>query len=591
MRRRKLLAILLTLVVPVAVLAVFVAPGRIAAFNHSAAQSTAKTNNNPICGKLGTKIQISTGGQMWCKGAQVTKPTQPRAVSMNSGSLFSANVNAANTNEDIAPNGIRGYGQSETSIASAGPYVVEAWNDATGFFSPCGSAGNKEELTGIGFSNNNGASFTDMGGPPNTNCNANLYEGDPFVDTWVAGGSTYFYIGSLYPSAQFLGLNDLAMTACKVMGSGSSATLSCSQPIIIAESTECFNDGFCSFLDKEYATLDPKHGRLYVDYTEFGFSSKTGFGSIDVAVCDIGTSSGAAGPIGGTPGAPVCRFGTPGDPVSGNSGRPYYVVSGSSPCEIEGAYPAINTTTQNLFVAFESNWATNLFNFAPCNTIGTKEVMTRTTITCLNPVPIFSPCGGPIGILKTPIVSMTSAFIPGYNRFPMNDFPRVAVDPATNTVAMVWNDARRHVNGDIMLLSFDGTSLSPFQSHPVVLNNDNSGAVHILPALRYVDTFGHVDVSWYDRRPSQNTTITNVYAALGVNPRTTTTPSTNLRVTNVATDWNAVNSDIVPNFGDYTDAYINFQSIGNFHSVHMYVAWSDGRIGEPQPFTANATVP
>jgi hypothetical protein len=48
-------------------------------------------------------------------------------------------VNAANTAEDIAPSGVRAFGQSETSIAAAGSYVVEAWNDSTGFYAPCGS--------------------------------------------------------------------------------------------------------------------------------------------------------------------------------------------------------------------------------------------------------------------------------------------------------------------------------------------------------------------------------------------------------------------------------------------------------------------
>ena len=39
-----------------------------------------------------------------------------------------------------------------------------------GFISPCPSPGSKEELTGFGFSNNGGASFTDLGGLPNNNC-------------------------------------------------------------------------------------------------------------------------------------------------------------------------------------------------------------------------------------------------------------------------------------------------------------------------------------------------------------------------------------------------------------------------------------
>jgi hypothetical protein len=54
-------------------------------------------------------------------------------------------------------------------------------------------------------------------------------------------------------------------------------------------------------------------------------------------------------------------------------------------------------------------------------------------------------------------------------------------------------------------------------------------------------------------------------------------------VSTVPTDWNNVSSDIVPNFGDYTDNYIA--------NGTLFVAWSDGRLGLPQPFEANVAMP
>jgi hypothetical protein len=66
-------------------------------------------------------------------------------------------------------------------------------------------------------------------------------------------------------------------------------------------------------------------------------------------------------------------------------------------------------------------------------------------------------------------------------------------------------------------------------------------------------------------------------AAAQVNPTSSLTPS-NATVTNVPSDWNAVSSDIVPNFGDYTDNYVS--------GSQVFVAWSDGRLGDPQPFNA-----
>jgi len=81
-----------------------------------------------------------------------------------------------------------------------------------------------------------------------------------------------------------------------------------------------------------------------------------------------------------------------------------------------------------------------------------------------------------------------------------------------------------------------------------------------------------------------------VYEAVGVSPLTHATPS-NIVITNVASDWNAVSSDIVPNFGDYTDNYVGaVDSFGlPFTGEIDYTAWSDGRLGDPQPFEAHIT--
>jgi hypothetical protein len=65
-----------------------------------------------------------------------------------------------------------------------------------------------------------------------------------------------------------------------------------------------------------------------------------------------------------------------------------------------------------------------------------------------------------------------------------------------------------------------------------------------------------------------------------VDPRTTATPSSNFQVNDATSNWLAVSSDIIPNFGDYTDNYLT--------TLGLYVAWSDGRIGEPQPFSTRS---
>ena len=162
------------------------------------------------------RIFASQGAQIFCFGSQLNSASnRPQVLSSPSGI---ANVDAANHSEDISPNGTQAYGQSETSIAAADQYVVEAWNDSTAFFSPCPSPNYKEESTGFGFSNNGGASFTDLGGLPNNNCGTSRFQGDPSVEAFDFQGAHYFYITSLF--ADFTtGAGNIGLTACKVTGS------------------------------------------------------------------------------------------------------------------------------------------------------------------------------------------------------------------------------------------------------------------------------------------------------------------------------------------------------------------------------------
>jgi len=199
-----------------------------------------------------------------------------------------------------------------------------------------------------------------------------------------------------------------------------------------------------------------------------------------------------------------------------------------------------------------------------------------------------SPCPVPTGTTAVNITSMDAAMIPGYNRFPMNDFPRIAVSHASGTVSIVWNDARANPSGDILLQGFALGALTPVQSAPVKLNNDKTGtgAFHFMPALRNVDANGNLNVSWYDRRLDPSSALTDVYAALDVSPRTTGTPRSNTRVTNISSNWLTANSDIVPNFGDYTDKHLAIAAGKKGSIATIFAARSDGRINDPQPFCA-----
>jgi hypothetical protein len=399
--------------------------------------TTGSHAGNPFCSRLGKQYQASSGAQAFCFGPQFNKGGQgPAAIA--EGPAGVANVDAARMSEDVSPAGVAAQGQSEVSIAAAGPYVVEAWNDATGFITACPAPMSKEELTGLGFSANGGKSFTDLGGLPNANCGKLTYFGDPSVAAYRVGGQTVFYISSLYLPNSGLGPTHVALDACKVAGSGSTATLSCGQPVIAASSSQCRlfkvhtsptttkTIRFCSFTDKDFMAIDPAHGKLYLDYSDFQVTRPFS-DTVDMSACDIGNAVGGTGSAGGTPAAPVCKTGTHLVKVSKHLelARPYLQVAkaNSLGCISEGAYPAVDTATGNAYVGYEFNWGSSL-GFPPCETASTpvQDALAKVPAHCLT-LTTVSPCTGPSARTAVPVTSMEGVFVPGYNRFPASDFP------------------------------------------------------------------------------------------------------------------------------------------------------------------------
>jgi hypothetical protein len=58
-------------------------------------------------------------------------------------------------------------------------------------------------------------------------------------------------------------------------------------------------------------------------------------------------------------------------------------------------------------------------------------------------------------------------------------------------------------------------------------------------------------------------------------------------VTSALSNWLDDSSLIVPNFGDYTDAAVSVTGSPPYLGHAVYFAWSDGRLGIPQPFLAS----
>jgi hypothetical protein len=555
----------------------------------------------PFCKILDKRYWASSGAEMYCRGAQVVKPgPHARWAGVPQGPGAGPNVDAARVSEDISAAGVPAQGQSETSIGASGPYVVEAWNDATTFVSNCPASMSKEEGTGLGFSANGGKSFTDLGGLPNRNCRKYLYSGDPSVAAYRVGGRTYFYISSLYLPTDGVGPTKVAFDACQVVGSGSSATLSCGQPVVAASSSQCqlfrahkkTQVGFCSFLDKDFIAVDPAHGRLYTTISEFLITG-SGAPAVTMSACDLGNAAGGTGPAGGVPAAPVCEHGTRLHKVSKHleAARPYLTVARQDRrgCDKEGSMPAVDPATGTAYVGYEYNSDTAIGAIAACQGSATpiQNVLTRVPLRCLR-LTAVSPCAGPAARIAAPVVTMAADSIPGYNRFPGNDFPRLAVSDRFGTVSMVWNDARFHPYGDILLQSFRAKSLRPVQAAPVRLDRPHNAGLSFMPAVRSASRSGVLDVTWYSRS-SVATSVTSVEGAIGVSPVTKVTPP-NVRITDVASDWDHNSSLIIPNFGDYTDNAVSVTGRWPYVGSTLFVAWSDGRLGIPQPFAARVPV-
>jgi hypothetical protein len=555
----------------------------------------------PFCQGLGKRYQASSGAWAFCRGPQPHGPTgQITLISAAGHPVPGApgNVDAASPAEDVAPSGLRGYGQQDASIAASGPYVVEAWNDATGFFSACPSR--KAQLTGLGFSRDGGKTFTDLQGLPDARCpkDTYLYKGDPSVVAYRAGGRTYFYISSLFDNFVGGDRSFVALAACQVASSGGRAALRCGQPVIAGASSRCAtagpNKGSCSFLDKPYLTIDPARARLYAAFTEFRFGVVA---AIEASVCDLGTPAGRAGPAGGTPAAPVCEHGTPLHKAGTNMlvGRPYLTIQrpDRNHCVYEGAYPAADTASGSLYVGYEHNWETSFEGFPQCLTTPIQNIMTKVPRRCLV-LRAVSPCAGPSARATVPVTSISSAVVPGYTLetppfgpFPLaNDFPRLAVSGKAGTVSMVWNDTRLHPYGDVLLQSFTLRSLRQVQRRPVVLDTTHHGGLTFMPAVRTATVGGLLDVSWFSR-DSVTTASTTVKAVLGVSPRAARTPATNITITSVASNWDHQNYRFPPDLGDYTDNALNATSTPPYVGGTLYVAWTDGRTGVPQPFEAH----
>jgi hypothetical protein len=535
---------------------------------HSSAKAPALQRK--VLRQLNSRAWLSGGARMWLHprspGPQTHTPADART------GAFGTNVDAADPSEDLAG------GQSETAIA-AGTFggqqrVVAAWNDLTGsFFTDTTDV--RASATGVGFSNDGGATFDDLGGLPNDNPDQQ-WVGDPSVVA-VDDGRT-FVVGSLYfpsPGACSDG-NSAQLTVAVSVGTVDPAgrAITFGHPVVAAQAGNLCSrrrhpPRKLSLLDKDWVSFDQASRTLVVAYIRFFLTRHhSGLGQVEMVRAHVPLDPSTLSSADFGPPIVVwkeernCRRGT----VSSEERRCGAVN--------EGPYPVV-APGGDTYMVWERNIASNLFDGDPYVYMHAALVPAGAVAPSVGGpsdprvVTVGQVGANPDGGVK----SLVAEFIAGYNRFDPGppDFPQAAVRPLSGQVVFVWQDANLHLLGDVWMRAADLSlsSLTPIRR----VNDDDGGALHFLPAVSVGDG-DRVITSWYDRRLwGPDSTRTDYFAEISPGP---TTAADDFRVTTDDSDWNGVSTRITPNFGDYTD---NTTDGGT-----VYFTWSDGRLGFPQPF-------
>jgi hypothetical protein len=389
---------------------------------------------------LGRPRHYSSGVQMWLNPPKLA-PEDDGLAPGSRGPAIGSNVDANDPNQDLAA------GQSETAIAAFGDHVLAAWNDASSFLAYLDPLA-PLSATGVAYSGDGGQTFTDLIGFTNDNANQQ-WLGDPAV---VAIDSLHFVVASLYFPSAISDCKDgrLELTLGLQVVTVTDASVSFSSPISPVNAGNLCGRRFkrsVSLLDKEFLAYDPMTRTLAMSYARFYLDGRhSGLGQIEVVRATVPSDPSALSEADFTRRVvvwdeePYCDYPQP--------------SSEATRCGAinEGAYPAV-APNGDTYVVWERNWQSNLFAGDPYVYLHTALVPAGAT------APSVGGIAAPLVFTKgqsgaTPdggVKSLTATQIVGYTRFIGNDFPRIAANPTTGEVVMVWNDASRHPLGDIFL--------------------------------------------------------------------------------------------------------------------------------------------
>ncbi len=470
---------------------------------------------------LNARAWVSGGVRMWLH-PQAPSPQPPRPAVGAAGG-FGTNVDAADPSEDLAG------GQSETAIAA-----------------------NPDQQ----------------------------WAGDPSIVA-VDGGQS-FIVGSLYfPSFQACSDgNPSQLTVAVSVGTvdTAGAAVSFGDPVVAAPA-----GNVCSFrrrppkglslLDKDWVGYDQASRTLVVAYIRFFMTrGHSGLGQVEMVRAHVPADPSKLSARDFGPPVVVWReeHNCPRGVSSSEAGRCGAVNEGPFPVVAPGG---------DTYVVWERNLFSNLFDGDPYVYMHAALVPAGAAKPSAGGTsdPRVVTAGQVGSNTAGGVKSLVGEFVAGYNRFEPgpNDFPQAAVRPLSGQVVFVWEDASRHLLGDVWMRAAD-LPLSSFGAIRKV-NDDSDGVLHFMPAVS-VGPADSVITSWYDRRLwGPDSTRTDYFAERTSGPGV---PAADVRVTTDDTDWNGVSTRISPNFGDYTDSTTD--------GATLYFVWSDGRLGFPQPFVDSA---
>lgn len=554
MRRIRVAAVLLGSLLLVASLAPLTGVG-------AATSRDAERIRELVRDRLGPLRRYSQGLRAWVK-PPLTAPGEDDPMATLAPALGS-NVDANDPVHDL------GAGQSETAVAASGQRVLVAWNDATAFLTGSRPTTLLGSGTGVGYSSDGGATFTDLIGLPNDDPNEQ-WRGDPTI---VAVDQTHFIVASLYFPSNLVDCEAGGTQATVALAVGTvgptGRTISFGAPVTPVDAGNLCGKhyGRVALLDKEFLSFDPTSRTLALSYTRFPLGGRhSGLGQIEVVRGIVPADPALLSEADFTPRVVVW-------PEEDFCLGPVATPADRCGALNQGAYPAV-APNGDVYVAWERNIETNLyFGLDPYVYLHVARVPASGTAPDVGaaPDPVVFTRGQGNATAEGGVRSLNTVGIAGYNRGTGNDFPRIAVDPVRQRVVFVWNDASAHPLGDIWLrtATLDLSTMTPIRR----VNDDESYALHFMPALS-IGADGSIRTSWYDRRVAGADSSVTDY--MGEIRPAESVAAIDFTISTGPTDWAGTSTLIVPNFGDYTD---NATS-----GTTTYYAWSDGRLGVPQPF-------